>query len=319
MIVQAARRERGKTIKQVAEEAGIDPAYLSRIERGKQSPSTEVLLKLTEVLDLTELHSALKLCDGGPAVDINALFEQCVRESTKDLSWKALFRLAREHGIPVPWTDPDAKTSPLPRIPPTLAQVIQECTSRSLKARARRAIYMRALLSYLKHPEAQNLLQNLIAAVCEDTQNQGMNAGIAEALKKLQEAATYALFWAVVSFLPPQKALVLHKLHTVLVDLEYRPEVVDGLLEIGRMLAELPPEKLEEIIPSLVSAVRNALPLLAGEPQPQGETASFPVRVPPPVHGTVPPGTGPLAGRISEDGSISFSELDFDPKRPRRR
>lgn len=268
MILREARRARGKTIKAVAEEAGIDAAYLSRIERGKQSPTIEVLRQLTNALDLKELHSVLSLFSSDQRrIDADSLLARYVRERTEDISWRELRRLARDHHIPIPWTDAEAKESPLPRIPPTLAQTLQEAASRSLKARASFAIYLRGLLQYLQDEQAQNLLQSLASALADEKYSEGMKDGVSEALRRLQEAATYALFWALVSFLPPQRALVLHKLHTFLVGLDYMPEVLDGVLEIGRVLAELPPERLEEVMPSLVTAVRNVLPLLAGGQQ----------------------------------------------------
>ncbi len=57
--VQARRKERGLSQRQVAEAAGLDRAYLSSIESGKQNLSLGVLVKIAAELDLV-LHELLR-------------------------------------------------------------------------------------------------------------------------------------------------------------------------------------------------------------------------------------------------------------------
>lgn len=56
--LRLARQQRGETLKQVAERAGVSTPYLSEVERGRKEPSSEILSALTgsletSLLDLT--------------------------------------------------------------------------------------------------------------------------------------------------------------------------------------------------------------------------------------------------------------------------
>ncbi len=56
--LRLARLERGETLKQVADRAGVSTPYLSEIERGRKEPSSEILSAIsgsleTSLLDLT--------------------------------------------------------------------------------------------------------------------------------------------------------------------------------------------------------------------------------------------------------------------------
>ncbi len=53
------RVARGKGLRETARLAGIDPAHLSRVERGERQLSVEALGRLAEVLGLTELAKLL--------------------------------------------------------------------------------------------------------------------------------------------------------------------------------------------------------------------------------------------------------------------
>ena len=57
--LRAVRIARGKSLRSTASGAGIDPAHLSRIERGMSQPSLEVLLALARELELRELTALL--------------------------------------------------------------------------------------------------------------------------------------------------------------------------------------------------------------------------------------------------------------------
>ncbi len=51
--LRALRAERGETLAQTAERAGISPQYLSEIERGRKEPSSEMIAALAGSLDTT--------------------------------------------------------------------------------------------------------------------------------------------------------------------------------------------------------------------------------------------------------------------------
>lgn len=65
------RRERGETLTETAQRAGISPQYLSEIERGLKEPSSEMIAAVTGALgsSLLDLTSAVagELHDAGPA------------------------------------------------------------------------------------------------------------------------------------------------------------------------------------------------------------------------------------------------------------
>jgi transcriptional regulator with XRE-family HTH domain len=54
------RIARGLALRETGELAGVDPGYLSRIERGLQQPSVEVLARLARALELRELQKLLE-------------------------------------------------------------------------------------------------------------------------------------------------------------------------------------------------------------------------------------------------------------------
>ena len=53
-VLRRRRLERGKTLRELAEEARISLPYLSEIERGRKEAASEILWALCRVLDLTE-------------------------------------------------------------------------------------------------------------------------------------------------------------------------------------------------------------------------------------------------------------------------
>jgi transcriptional regulator with XRE-family HTH domain len=59
-----------RTLEDVAKEAGIDPGYLSRIERGLQRPSTATLVAICRVLGLRKTVAAIEHVWGG-ALDLS--------------------------------------------------------------------------------------------------------------------------------------------------------------------------------------------------------------------------------------------------------
>lgn len=57
--IRQLRNQKGLTIAQLAEIAGIDDYYLGEIERAQKKPSLDTLLKLSNALDI-ELYLLLK-------------------------------------------------------------------------------------------------------------------------------------------------------------------------------------------------------------------------------------------------------------------
>jgi transcriptional regulator with XRE-family HTH domain len=51
--LRTLRTDRGETLAQTAERAGISPQYLSEVERGRKEPSSEMIAALAGALDLT--------------------------------------------------------------------------------------------------------------------------------------------------------------------------------------------------------------------------------------------------------------------------
>lgn len=50
--VKRIRRATNKTQDALAQKAGVNPGYMSRIENGERQPSAEVLLKIAEFLEV---------------------------------------------------------------------------------------------------------------------------------------------------------------------------------------------------------------------------------------------------------------------------
>lgn len=50
--IQELRKAQGLSQDQIAERADISPNYLSRIERGKENPTLDMLIKLAHALDV---------------------------------------------------------------------------------------------------------------------------------------------------------------------------------------------------------------------------------------------------------------------------
>ena len=59
-VLRGVRLARGRSLRATAREAGLDPAHLSRIERGQAQPSLAALKRLARVLGLNELGNLLE-------------------------------------------------------------------------------------------------------------------------------------------------------------------------------------------------------------------------------------------------------------------
>ena len=65
--LRVLRQSRGLTLRECAQEAGIDPGHLSRAERGMAALSVAKLARLARVLGLRELEGLLALFDSQKA------------------------------------------------------------------------------------------------------------------------------------------------------------------------------------------------------------------------------------------------------------
>ncbi|MGO1628763.1 MAG: helix-turn-helix domain-containing protein, partial [Microbacterium sp.] len=54
--LRTTRHERGETLTDVADRAGVSPQYLSEVERGRKEPSSEMIAAIGGALDLTLLE-----------------------------------------------------------------------------------------------------------------------------------------------------------------------------------------------------------------------------------------------------------------------
>jgi ribosome-binding protein aMBF1 (putative translation factor) len=57
--LRAVRLARGMSLAETARRAGMDPAHLSRVERGERQPSVDALARLAVALGLDELAKLL--------------------------------------------------------------------------------------------------------------------------------------------------------------------------------------------------------------------------------------------------------------------
>ncbi|KRE37273.1 XRE family transcriptional regulator [Janibacter sp. Soil728] len=57
------RHERGHTLGETADRAGISPQYLSEIERGRKEPSSEMIAAVGGALDVTILDLTLAVAE----------------------------------------------------------------------------------------------------------------------------------------------------------------------------------------------------------------------------------------------------------------
>lgn len=58
--LRAVRVAKGMTLRTAAQRSGIDPGYLSKVERGQKQLSIESLYRLAVVLELKELSGLLR-------------------------------------------------------------------------------------------------------------------------------------------------------------------------------------------------------------------------------------------------------------------
>lgn len=57
------RHERGETLGETADRAGVSPQYLSEMERGRKEPSSEMIAAVAGALDVTLVDLTLGVAD----------------------------------------------------------------------------------------------------------------------------------------------------------------------------------------------------------------------------------------------------------------
>ena len=93
--------DRRFSVRQVADRIGVQPSYLSKVERGQQAPPSEAKIRAL-AHDLGEDEDVLLAMAGKVSSDLQAvirqrptLFAELIREM-KDLPDRAVLRLVRE-------------------------------------------------------------------------------------------------------------------------------------------------------------------------------------------------------------------------------
>ena len=95
--IKELRNKKGFTQEQLAENIGINPKYLSGIERGKENPTLDMLIKLSGALtaDLGELFRVVEIEDPGKRM---ALIKSLLDEADEDqikLAYKIMTSIIR--------------------------------------------------------------------------------------------------------------------------------------------------------------------------------------------------------------------------------
>ncbi|SFR39901.1 Helix-turn-helix domain-containing protein [Microbacterium azadirachtae] len=74
-LLRDARADRGETLAETAQRAGVSPQYLSEMERGRKEPSSEMLAAVSGALELTLLDLTLGVAEriaAGTAAPVRA-------------------------------------------------------------------------------------------------------------------------------------------------------------------------------------------------------------------------------------------------------
>lgn len=91
-VIRGMRKEKGATLEQVAFDAGTDASNLSRIELGKQAPSSDLLMRIATALgsDLQTIY-AIAASDETPNADTETFRKEDFAPDAVEL--RRLFRL----------------------------------------------------------------------------------------------------------------------------------------------------------------------------------------------------------------------------------
>lgn len=67
-LLRELREERGASLRAAAKDLGVDPSYLSRLERGEKPPSPQLLRKAADYYEVSP--EALALAEGKLPADV---------------------------------------------------------------------------------------------------------------------------------------------------------------------------------------------------------------------------------------------------------
>ena len=73
-LLRELRETRGESLRAAAQELGVDPSYLSRLERGEKPPSEELIHRAARLYAIPE--EMLELAQGKLPSDILAIFRR---------------------------------------------------------------------------------------------------------------------------------------------------------------------------------------------------------------------------------------------------
>lgn len=258
-LLHKARLSRGLTLRRLAEAVGSSASYISRVERGLEKPSPRFLrdcaraLEMPDLLHIAEgLGAPLHQPEPEPPWDATAVTDA-------DQYFVSPIDLAARYHIPVP--PPEGVPQGVRqhhRLPPALARLLTQMAEQADSARTLASLYNRSLASYVPDANARDALARLVREVARLKFAEGATRGIQTTLTELRSAATYALYWALVPFLPPPHALWLHRLHGILAHAGYRRDLMSALLQVARLLASVRPGDIPAVLPAIRSAIREA-------------------------------------------------------------
>jgi HTH-type transcriptional regulator, competence development regulator len=73
-LLRELREERGESLRSAAQQLGVDPSYLSRLERGEKASSGELIRKAARLYAVPE--EMLELAEGRLPADVIAIFRR---------------------------------------------------------------------------------------------------------------------------------------------------------------------------------------------------------------------------------------------------
>lgn len=294
--VRDARTRRGLSLRALAAAIGVSPAFLSRIERGIQMPKPEFLHLCAKHLaepELDRLASALSAASNNADVPAESDSPAAAGEHPDQEAAPAV-EVARRLGIPIPWAEPRCASltwpaesdwyGPIPRhsnqdtaswaerlpgtarsrMPPTLVEFIDLSAMQAEMADALVRVYRRAIDKVLPKGEPRDFLSNLMKHLAASQFAAGTRHGIETALAELKGASTYALYWALVPFMPPERAAWLHQLYFTVATAGHPAELQQAVLELAQLLAAVPAEELS----SLLARLRRVICETLDQPEP---------------------------------------------------
>lgn len=265
--IRQARTRKGLTVNALADMIGISPTFLSRIERGIQAPRPDILRLCAKHLDDHELEMIASALERAPRQ----------ASATTEIWWHGepeppgeepdlAVEVARKFGIPQPWVERRSREdqawvphmwwfkSPIEPATPKLDELVNRLSTTALTERALADTLLSVIKDELEKRGDTALRDQLIAAVKRHSASAfaaGTRHGVSATLSELKAASSYGLYWALVPFMPPERAAWLHRFHSAVAEAA-DPDLLQGaLLELAQLLAPLPKETLSPLLERL--------------------------------------------------------------------